>query len=209
MVHGFHLDLARDEIEAVAKIGWQPRGGVTKSLVEVDLCAHRHQVARIVGEVAAALVVGDAASASACTFVGGFKELHDRLPATVGACVGDEAPDAASGWTMQRTTAGTLIWRPDSGETFFKTLGIDLSAARGSRRAFCRPCVDWSERRFHLAGAVGSGIAQRLMDLRWIMRKRDGRALTVTPVGWSNIERTFGCSLHDHEPRPALRLVAG
>ena len=49
----------------------------------------------------------------------------------------------------------------------------------------------------------------RLMDLRWIARKRDGRALTITPVGWSKIERTFGCSLHDHAPRPALRLVAG
>ena len=97
----------------------------------------------------------------------------------------------------------------DSGEVFFKNLGIDLAAARGSRRVFCRPCVDWSERRYHLAGAVGSAIAQRLMALRWISRKRDGRALTITPVGWSNIERAFGCSLHDHEPRPALRLVAG
>jgi len=47
------------------------------------------------------------------------------------------------------------------------------------------------------------------MDLRWIARKRDGRALSITPVGWSKIERTFDCSLSDHEPRPALRLVAG
>jgi len=97
----------------------------------------------------------------------------------------------------------------DSGEAFFHKLGVDLAAARGHRRAFCRPCVDWSERRFHTAGAVGSALAQRLMDLRWITRKRDGRALSITPVGWSKIERTFGCSLHDHEPRPALRLVAG
>jgi DNA-binding transcriptional ArsR family regulator len=96
----------------------------------------------------------------------------------------------------------------DTGEDFFRTLGVDLAAARGSRRAFCRPGVDWSERRFHLAGAVGSALAQRLMELRWIARKRDGRALAITPVGWSKIERTFGCSL-DHAPRPALRLVAG
>ena len=95
------------------------------------------------------------------------------------------------------------------GETFFAKLGVDLSAARGSRRAFCRPCIDWSERRAHLAGALGAALARRLMDLRWIARKRDGRALSITPVGWSKIETTFGCSLHDHEPRPALRLVAG
>src|SRR5882757_9959056 len=97
----------------------------------------------------------------------------------------------------------------ETGEAFFHKLGIDLSAARGTRRAFCRPCVDWSERRAHLAGAVGAAIAQRLMDLHWISRKRDTRALNITPIGWSKIEQSFGCSLHDHAPRPALRLVAG
>ncbi len=98
-----------------------------------------------------------------------------------------------------------------SGETFFAKLGIDLDGARQSRRVFCRPCLDWSERRPHLAGAVGAAIARRLTELHWIARKRDGRALTITPIGWSAIERSFGCSLHDHTvpARPALRVVAG
>jgi len=98
-----------------------------------------------------------------------------------------------------------------SGEAFFAKLGIDLATARQSRRVFCRPCLDWSERRPHLAGAVGAAIARRLTELRWIARQRDGRALTITPIGWSAIERAFGCSLHDrtvHE-RPALRVVSG
>jgi DNA-binding transcriptional ArsR family regulator len=97
----------------------------------------------------------------------------------------------------------------ESGEVFFHKIGIDLSAARGSRRAFCRPCVDWSERRAHLAGAVGAAIARRLMELRWIARKRDTRALSITPVGWGKIEQTFGCSLHGYTPQPPLRVVAG
>lgn len=98
-----------------------------------------------------------------------------------------------------------------SGEAFFAKFGIDLSASRVSRRVFCRPCIDWSERRAHLAGSVGAALASRLMELRWIARKRDTRALTITPIGWANIERTFGCSLHDHtvDARPALRVVAG
>ena len=98
-----------------------------------------------------------------------------------------------------------------AGETFFARLGVDLATSRQSRRVFCRPCIDWSERRAHLAGAVGAAIADRLMALRWIARKRDSRALAITPIGWSNIERTFACSLHDHAPhaRPALRVVAG
>jgi hypothetical protein len=75
---------------------------------------------------------------------------------------------------------------------------------------FCRPCIDWSARRAHLAGSVGAALADRLMALHWIARKRDTRALTITPIGWSKIEQTFGCSLHDHtvHGRPALRVVA-
>lgn len=98
-----------------------------------------------------------------------------------------------------------------SGEAFFAKFGIDLSASRKSRRVFCRPCIDFSERRAHLAGSIGAALATRLMELRWIARKRDTRALTITPIGWSNIERTFSCSLHDHtvRTRPPLRVVAG
>src|SRR4051812_20609986 len=98
-----------------------------------------------------------------------------------------------------------------SGEAFFAKIGVDLSTSRQSRRVFCRPCIDWSERRAHLAGAVGAALANRLMELHWIARKRDTRALTITPIGWSGIERAFGCSLHDHtvHARPALRVVGG
>ncbi|MGB9366492.1 MAG: winged helix-turn-helix domain-containing protein [Xanthobacteraceae bacterium] len=98
-----------------------------------------------------------------------------------------------------------------SGEAFFANFGVDLSKARRTRRAFCRTCIDWSERRAHLSGAVGAALADRLMGLRWIARKRDTRALTITPIGWGKIEQTFGCSLHDHtvHARPALRVVAG
>jgi DNA-binding transcriptional ArsR family regulator len=96
-----------------------------------------------------------------------------------------------------------------AGEAFFARLGVDLSASRTSRRVFCRPCIDWSERRAHLAGAVGAALATRLFGLRWIARKRGSRALSITPIGWSQIERTFGCSLHDHtlHERPALRVA--
>jgi DNA-binding transcriptional ArsR family regulator len=96
-----------------------------------------------------------------------------------------------------------------SGEVFLAKLGIDLSGARKSKRLFCRPCLDWSERRPHLAGAVGALLATRLMDLDWIKRKRDTRAIAITPIGWANIERAFSCSLHDHtvHKRPELRAA--
>jgi DNA-binding transcriptional ArsR family regulator len=96
-----------------------------------------------------------------------------------------------------------------SGEAFFAKLGVDLAAARTSRRVFCRPCLDFSERRIHLAGTVGAALADRLFELRWVSRKRESRTLGITPLGWGKIEQTFGCSWHDHtvHKRPALRVA--
>jgi DNA-binding transcriptional ArsR family regulator len=88
-----------------------------------------------------------------------------------------------------------------SGEAFLREFGVDIDAARLRRRLFCRPCIDWSERRPHLAGAIGQALAQRLFALGWITRVRDGRALMVTPAGRRNLIDTFGVDLS--EPRVA------
>jgi DNA-binding transcriptional ArsR family regulator len=89
-----------------------------------------------------------------------------------------------------------------AGETFLQDIGIDLAKARQGRRVFCRPCLDWSERRPHLAGAVGAALAQRLLDLGWIKRVRDSRALIVTPLGLQELERVFGVSLPEPQAAP-------
>ena len=82
-----------------------------------------------------------------------------------------------------------------SGMAFFRNFGADLAAARGRRRIFCRPCLDWTERRPHLGGAVGAVLAQRCFDLKWLQRIRDSRALTVTAAGRRGLSETFGLSL--------------
>jgi DNA-binding transcriptional ArsR family regulator len=69
------------------------------------------------------------------------------------------------------------------GEKWFQGLGIDIEALRGKRRPVCRPCLDWSERRFHLAGALGAALLDRLFALRWARREVGTRALTFTPRG--------------------------
>jgi DNA-binding transcriptional ArsR family regulator len=83
----------------------------------------------------------------------------------------------------------------NSGVAFFENFGIDLAAARGRRRIFCRPCLDWTERRLHLGGAIGALLAQRCFDLNWLQRMREARALTVTPAGRRGLSETFGLSL--------------
>jgi DNA-binding transcriptional ArsR family regulator len=82
-----------------------------------------------------------------------------------------------------------------AGEDFLSTFGIDLRALSHGRRTFCRPCLDWSERRFHLAGAVGAELASRCFELDWIARVRDTRAVAITSKGQQGFAATFGVSV--------------
>ena len=70
-----------------------------------------------------------------------------------------------------------------SGQRFLAELGVDLPKARGGRRQYCRGCIDWTERRHHLSGAVGAALADAFLARRLIARVPDSRALSVTPIG--------------------------
>jgi DNA-binding transcriptional ArsR family regulator len=82
-----------------------------------------------------------------------------------------------------------------AGAEFLGHFGVDLSAARARKRVFCRPCVDWTERRAHIGGAVGAALAVRCFELKWIERVRDGRALTITPAGRRGLMEVFGVAI--------------
>jgi DNA-binding transcriptional ArsR family regulator len=69
------------------------------------------------------------------------------------------------------------------GERLLAGLGVDVAAARASRRAFAPACLDWSERVPHVAGALGAALLARLLDLGWIERTPASRAVQVTPAG--------------------------
>lgn len=74
------------------------------------------------------------------------------------------------------------------GETWATALGIDLQALRAKRRRQCRPCLDWSERRTHLAGSLGAAILERMVVLRYV-RRTAGRAVTLSENGRRLVER--------------------
>jgi DNA-binding transcriptional ArsR family regulator len=73
-------------------------------------------------------------------------------------------------------------------------LGVDVASARSSRRVFARQCVDWTERRPHLAGALGAALAKRLFELDWIERLPGGRALRLTEQGAGELRARFALS---------------
>ena len=78
-----------------------------------------------------------------------------------------------------------------AGERWFAKLSIDTQALANQKRAFCRACLDWSERRHHLAGALGAALLARFIDLGWAKRARDSRLVLVTPDGERELRRLF------------------
>ena len=83
----------------------------------------------------------------------------------------------------------------DSGRAFLGELGVDVEPAKKSRRALCRPCLDWSERRWHIAGTMGAALTTRCFDLGWVERQNKSRAVTITRAGERAFEELFGVRL--------------
>lgn len=104
--------------------------------------------------------------------------LHDRMFALRWLSRGDDAYDITR-----------------AGAEGFPGFGVDVEAARSSRRRFACGCLDWSERRPHLAGALGAGVLQAMLDRKWISRDLDSRALAVTHAGRRAFRDRFGIEL--------------
>jgi DNA-binding transcriptional ArsR family regulator len=79
-----------------------------------------------------------------------------------------------------------------AGEAHLTALGIELSTVRRPRRVFARPCVDLTQRRPHLGGALGDALLDLYVDRGWIQRHPRSRAVTLPPAGRDGFRRWFG-----------------
>ena len=77
------------------------------------------------------------------------------------------------------------------GQRLFLKLDIDTDALSRQKRAVCRACLDWSERRHHLAGALGAALLSRLVDLGWAKRARDSRVVLLSANGLRALHNMF------------------
>jgi DNA-binding transcriptional ArsR family regulator len=80
----------------------------------------------------------------------------------------------------------------EEGSRFLTEFGIDVAAAGARRRHFCRSCLDWTERRLHIGGAIGAALANRCFDLGWAERMKDSRAVVITAAGKQGFMDVFG-----------------
>ena len=102
-------------------------------------------------------------------------DLTDSLITREYIVVGDEAAEI--------TRAGTR---------FLTEFGIDPSGLNPRGRRFCRLCIDWTERRPHIAGVVGAALTKRCFDLGWTERMKHGSAVIITASGKRGFLTTFG-----------------
>lgn len=83
----------------------------------------------------------------------------------------------------------------DKGVKALGALGIDIDALRSARRRLAYACVDWSERRPHIGGALGCAILQAALKNEWFVQDLDSRALSLTPLGRRQMQARFGLQL--------------
>lgn len=92
--------------------------------------------------------------------------------------------EAESGWVTEHA-AGSL------GRLGLVVADL-LDPASPARRMLCRPCMDWSERRVHLAGRPGAAICDQCMGHGWLLRQPNSRALEITPRGQTALRHWMG-----------------
>ena len=112
------------------------------------------------------------------------RSCYDHLAGKVGVAVTDAL--VAMGHIELTDEGGEVT---SSGGRFLSAFGADVT--RPTRRIFCQPCLDWSERRYHLKGIVGARILDRLLELRWLEHVPDSRALRLTLSGRAGLSEMF------------------
>jgi DNA-binding transcriptional ArsR family regulator len=111
---------------------------------------------------------------------------YDHLAGELGVRVFDRLESAG----LLRARGAELELGPDA-PAFFGRLGIKLDSLASSRRPLLRACLDWSERRHHLAGALGAALLTRLFALGWARRVRGSRVVQVSASGEASLDRLF------------------
>ncbi|MEQ1717202.1 MAG: hypothetical protein ABL907_14670, partial [Hyphomicrobium sp.] len=119
------------------------------------------------------------------------RTCYDHFAGQLGVALADALVDR--GWVELTSDAGILT---EAGVTFLGEIGLNIapmlaSGTKRSGRALCRPCLDWSERRPHLAGSLGAALCVHSMEQGWTRRIQGTRAVDITPKGERVLHEKF------------------
>lgn len=125
--------------------------------------------------------------------LGAARTCYDHMAGTVGVLLNDRFK--ALGWLSGGSTGDNAYDLTPDGAKAFEALGIDLEATRTLRRRFAYGCLDWSERRPHVGGALGAALLKIMLKRKWVVQDLDSRALDVTSLGRREMLTRFGIRL--------------
>ena len=118
------------------------------------------------------------------------RTCYDHIAGTLGVALHDRI--AAMSWLSVAADAENAYELTPAGIKAFENLGVDVAAIRALRRRFAYACVDWSERRPHLGGAIGATLLQLALKRKWVAQELESRALNITKVGRRELRLRFG-----------------
>jgi hypothetical protein len=124
------------------------------------------------------------------------RTCYDHIAGTLGVSLHDRF--TALGWLSSGSSAEGVYDLSPNGAKAFAALGIDVDAARTLRRRFAYACVDWSERRPHIGGAMGAALLNVALKRKWVIQDLDSRALSVTRFGRREMLTRFGLHPVEH-----------
>src|SRR6266705_736979 len=131
--------------------------------------------------------LGDASRAKSLRWA---RMCYDHLAGAVGVSV----TEALIGRGMIREHDGGYVLAA-GGAAEFGGLGIDVDRLERRTRPLLRPCLDWSERRYHLAGSLGAALTSSLVTRRWITTREASRIVSVTKAGEAGLREWLGVDL--------------
>lgn len=163
-----------------------------------SLAQGKHRYFRLAGEAVAAALEGlmvIAGTPRAGTFrpstpvpLRSARTCYDHMAGEAGVALHDRLH--AEGWLSRATGDSYELTLP--GAIALESLGLDVDAARRCRRRFACACLDWSERRPHLGGALGAACLQLALRRGWVRQQLDGRALALTAKARREVPELFG-----------------
>lgn len=119
------------------------------------------------------------------------RTCYDHMAGTVGVALHDRFK--ALGWLSAGSNNGGNAYELTlRGAQGFEAFGIGIEVTRGLRRRFAYACLDWSERRPHVGGALGAAILSIALKRKWVVQDLDSRALRVTGLGRREMLNRFG-----------------
>lgn len=121
------------------------------------------------------------------------RTCYDHMAGTVAVQIHDCMMER--GWLLPGASDDPAYSLSEAGQNGLQEIGVDVGATLKLRRRFACSCLDWSERRPHLGGALGAALLSLMLQRSWVARDLDSRALSISKQGGLALQRLFGIAM--------------